>query len=298
MSGVPHNPDGQPLTVEQALININQTADHGFRYYAAWWLGKMRIRRPEAIEALLVALDDETDRSPDGGYPLRRNAARALGKIGQGNNNVVSALINCLRFDDYYVRETAAQSLESLGDATAIDALVALLDGGVDAAVEVPGKPHLVHPYNAILEALGTLGQGKKELEKELAAIVAPFLGHAVPQVQNAAARAMYQITGKAHYAERLVQVLDHDQLQLRRAALIDLGAIGYLAGADAIANTLAENSMKLIALKGVLERQLTVQASQQSAPGEQDSLQNSEQDLGPLSDDSRRVMALMDGLL
>lgn len=288
MSGVPHNPDGQPLTTDQALININQTADSGLRYYAAWWLGKMRIRRPEAIASLLSALEDATDRSPDGGYPLRRNAVRALGKIGQGDAKVVAALINCLSCEDYYVREMAAQSLESLGEPAAVPALVALLDGGVEAAVKVSGKPHLVQPYNAILEALGTLG------DKALAVIVEPFLGHDVPQVRNAAARAMYQITGDAQYAERLVRVLGHDQLQLRRAALMDLGAVGYLAGADAIANTLAENSMKLISLKGVLERQLTVQPGQPCAPAEQ----NSERNLDPVSADSRRVMALMDGLL
>ena len=108
-----------------------------------------------------------------------------------------------------------------------------------------------MQPYNAILEALGTLGNAA------LATIILPFLDHNVPQVRNAAARAMYQITGKAQYAERLVKVLDHDQLQLRRAALMDLGAVGYLDGANAIANTLAENSMKLIALKGVLEHHL-----------------------------------------
>ncbi len=274
MSGVPHNPDGKPLTVDQALININQTADPGLRYYAAWWLGKMRIRQPEAIDALLVALEDKTDRSPDGGYPLMRNVVTALGKIGQGDGRVVPALINCLRCDDYYVREKAAQSLESLGDSVAVPSLVNLLDGGVATAVQVPGKPHLVQPYNAILEALGTLGN------TELTTTIAPFLDHDVPQVRNAAARAMYQITGDPQYAERLVNVLSHDQLQLRRAALMDLGDIGYLAGADAIANTLAENSMKLIALKGVLEHQIKRQPDV------------------PLSDDCRRVMALMDSLL
>ncbi|MEM1255964.1 MAG: HEAT repeat domain-containing protein [Cyanobacteria bacterium P01_H01_bin.21] len=275
MSGIPHNPDGKPLTVEQALININQTADPGLRYYAAWWLGRMRTCQPEAIDALLLALEDKTNRSPDGGYPLRRNAVIALGKIGQGDDRVVPAVIHCLQCDDYYVREKAAQSLESLGDPVAVYPLIALLDGGVAKAVQAPGKPHLIHPYNAILEALGTLG------DKTLANTIAPFLDHNVPQVRNAAARAMYQITGEAQYAERLVDVLSHDQLQLRRAALMDLGAVGYLASADAIANTLAENSMKLIALKGVLEHQLT-----------KDEKGNS------LSAHSRRVMTLMDSLL
>ena len=275
MSGVPHNPDGQPLTVDQALVNINQTTDPGLRYYAAWWLGKMRVCQPEAVAALLLALKDKTDRSPDGGYPLRRNAARALGKVGHGHDDVIPALLVCLDCDDYYVRETAAQALESLGDAAAIPALVAMVRGGVAAAVQVSGKPHLVQPYNAILETLGTLGS------RDLVPVISPFLDHSVPQVNNAAARAMYQITGDAQYAERLVAMLGHAQLQLRRAALMDLGAVGYLAGADAIANTLAENSMKLIALKGVLEHQI-----------------GDGSDAVTLSAESRRVMALMDSLL
>ncbi|MEM7795061.1 MAG: HEAT repeat domain-containing protein [Cyanobacteria bacterium P01_C01_bin.118] len=279
MSGVPHNPDGQPLTVDQALININQTADPGLRYYAAWWLGKMRICQPEAINALLVALGDKTDRSPDGGYPLRRNAVTALGKIGQADARVVPAIIDCLRCDDYYVREKAAQSLEILDNSVAVSPLVELLAGGVEKAVQAPGKPHLVQPYNAILEALGTLG------DRQLADTIAPFLTHDVPQVRNAAARAMYQITGESQYAQRLVKVLRDDQLQLRRAALMDLGAMGYLPGADAIANTLAENSMKLIALKGVLEHQLNQPLDSSTT--------NS-----TLSEESLRVMALMDGLL
>jgi phycocyanobilin lyase alpha subunit len=66
----------------------------------------------------------------------------------------------------------------------------------------------------------------------------------------------------------------------LRRAALADLGAIGYLPAADAIAHTLAENSLKLIALKGILEREV-----QQT-------------ELPLLSDGSTKVMALMDELL
>jgi phycocyanobilin lyase alpha subunit len=38
---------------------------------------------------------------------------------------------------------------------------------------------------------------------------------------------------------------------------LADLGAIGYLPAAEAIAETLAENSLKLISLKGLLEHQV-----------------------------------------
>jgi phycocyanobilin lyase subunit alpha len=52
---------------------------------------------------------------------------------------------------------------------------------------------------------------------------------------------------------DRLLEALLGDDLQLRRAALTDLGEIGYLPAAEPIANTLAENSLKLIVLKGLL---------------------------------------------
>ncbi|NEO27752.1 MAG: HEAT repeat domain-containing protein [Kamptonema sp. SIO4C4] len=264
---------GAGLTLEQALNNLQQTEDTGLRYYAAWWLGKFRINTPEAIDLLLVALEDELDRSPDGGYPLRRNAARALGKLNEPR--VVPALVRCLDSTDYYVREAAAQSLEQLGESSCVPALVQLLAGSVEAAVPVPGKPHLVQPYEAILEALGRLGTQEEILH------IAPFLEHPVQKVQFAAARALYQLTQEPQYGERLVQGLQAEKLPLRRSALIDLGAVGYLPGASAIAKTLAENSLKLISLKGILEDHLSKQ-----------------QDPLTLSSESIEVMQLMDDLL
>ena len=85
--------ESESLTIEQAIANLQGT-DRGSRYYAAWWLGRFRIHEEAAIKALIAALDDEGDRTPDGGYPLRRNAARALGKLG--DTRAIPALINCL----------------------------------------------------------------------------------------------------------------------------------------------------------------------------------------------------------
>ena len=265
-----------PLTVDQALENLRQRQDLGLRYYAAWWLGKFRVRDPEAIEALLEALSDERDRAPDGGYPLRRNAARALGKLG--DRQVVPALLECLVCEDFYVRETAAEALGALADPIAIASLVQLLAGGVEAAKQAPGKPHLVQPYEAILEALGSLQA------TETIPLVRPFLEHPVPRVQYAAARAMYQLTGETTYGEKLVRALQVDELQLRRSALMDLAATDYLPAAESISETLAENSLKLISMKGILENHI-----QREQPAEAVIL---------LSEDTIRVMELMDTLL
>lgn len=269
----PPETGGEPLTTEQAIANLRGD-DTGLRYYAAWWLGRFRVSEPAAIEALLEALEDESDRTEDGGYPLRRNAARALGKLG--NHSAVPALIRCLENSDYYLREAAAQALEMLGDASCIPALLRLLSGGVEAAVPVPGKPHLAQPYDAVLEALGSLDA------TEAIEIIKPFVEHPVKRVQYAAARAMYQLTKDANYGNRLVEALQGKELQLRRSALMDLGAIGYTPAAEAIAETLAENSIKIMALKGILEH----------------TLKTKETEVEKLSDEAIRVMSLMDSLL
>lgn len=265
----------EALTVEQAIANLHHE-DLSLRYYAAWWLGKFasaatEAERTLAVDGLIQALDDESDRTELGGYPLRRNAARALGKLS--DRRAVVGLLRCLDCEDFYVREAAAQSLGLLHDRAAIPKLVRLLDGGVAAAQFVPGRPHLAQPYEAVIEALGMLGA------TEAAELVRPFVEHPIARVQYAATRAMYQLTHEPPFAERLVQALQGGDVQLRRTALSDLGAIGYVPAAEAIVQSATENSFKLLALKGLLASQIR-------------------QDAGPLSQRATQVMSLMDALL
>jgi phycocyanobilin lyase alpha subunit len=260
------------FTVERAIADLLH-GDNSSQYYAAWWLGKFRVNDPSVVDSLIEALRDESDRTEAGGYPLRRNAARALGKLG--DSRAVEPLIECLECPDYYVREAATQALEMLGDGRAIPALITLLAGGVEAAVMVAGKPHLVQPYDAVIEALGTLGA------TEAIAQIQPFLDHPMKRVEYSATRAMYQLTNNSMYGDRLVAGLQGQDLQLRRSVLMDLGAIGYLPSVPVIAKTFAENSLKLIALKGILEHHLD----------------QSENGL-ILSSDCMEVMQVMDGLL
>lgn len=263
------NEAAPPLNLEEAIANLHGQ-DLSLRYYAAWWLGKNRISDPAVVDALIEALDDEADRTELGGYPLRRNAARALGKLA--DVRAVPGLIRCLDCPDFYVREAAAQSLEMLGDTTAVEALMPLLQSGVAAAERVPGRPHLAEPCEAVMEALGTL-QAKSAIP-----LIEPFLEHSTKRVQYAALRAMYQLTGDDRYGQRLVEALQGKDVVLRRVALSDLGAIGYLPALNAIASASTENSFKLIALRGILERQLSLKTE--------------------LSSDAMRVMDLIDTLL
>lgn len=262
---------GESLTLEQALINLVHS-DLSLRYYAAWWLGKFATGEPKVVDALIAALDDEEDRTELGGYPLRRNAARALGKLG--DVRAVPPLVRCLECSDFYVKEAAAQSLGMLGEQSSIPHLMHLLEGGVAAAQLVPGRPHLAQPVEAAMEALEALKA------KEAVSLIQPFLEHPVPKVRHAAARAMYALTQEPSYGERLVRAIATSDLKLRRTLLMDLGASGYLPGAKAIATAAVENSFKMIALKSLLENHLK------------------QLEAISLSTEAKQVMNLMDALL
>jgi len=260
-------------TVESAIARLQRPDDISNRYYAAWWLGQFRVREKAAIDALLAALQDTSDRSPDGGYPLRRNAARALAKLGNCDPRLVPALLENLQCEDYYVRDEAVRALGVMGDRSCIPVLLNLLAGGPEAATLVPGKPHLCQPYEATLKALGQL-QADDALERILA-----FRDHPVEKVQFAVGAAAYRLTADSRYLQPVLQGLEADNLALRRSALLGLGEVGYLAAAEAIFATEAENSLKLIAMKGLLENAL-------------------QQGYQPRSEQSAHLMALMDDML
>ncbi len=279
----PQAPTGEadPTPVFMEMVAQLSQADTSLRYYAAWWLGKFGQQaqvtpelRAKAVTALISALADQADRTELGGYPLRRNAARALGKLG--DVRAVDPLIQSLACDDFYVREAAAQALGQLGDSVAIPPLLQLLDGGVAAAQMVTGRPHLTQPYEAVLESLGQL-QARSAVTQ-----IRPFLDHTIERVKFAAARALCQLSGDTEAAEILIQALGSSDVQLRRSALLDLGATGYLPAAQSIATAAVENSFKLIALRGLVAAALNPQTDP----------------LAELDASVLDVLTLMDGLL
>lgn len=264
----------QQLTVEEAIANLRHS-DTSLRYYAAWWLGKFRVHSPEAVDILIECLTDEADRTELGGYPLRRNAARALGKMG--DPRAVPGLTICLECSDFYVRECAAEALGQLKDNSCVPDLMKLLAGGVSGADQVPGRPHLREPYEAVMAALGNLHATQAQ------ELIEPFLNHSLPKIRYAAARAMYQITGNDSYGKVLVDGLQDQDIKLRRIVLRNLGDIGYQSAAEAIAKAATEGSFKLIALKGLLDHQLDL---------------DDKQGLDELSQGAIDLMTLMDNLL
>ena len=245
--------EGEPISEAEAHRRLRQNDDQSLRYYAAWWLGKMRSQHPDTVPLLLEALQSRQPRQADAGVErnaVARNAARALGKVGDGR--VVPELLAALADEDDGLREAAARALGELGAAAAVVPLCDRLASGLEGAGACQANsPKLQEPCEALIEALGDIGV----VEPSVLATIQPFLEHDRPLIRSAAARALLQLTGEPAWGERLVQLLDHPQLQVRRAALMDLGAVGWRAALEPIRRTHAENSLKLIALRGLVER-------------------------------------------
>jgi len=254
---------GTPLNEAQALDWLRQLEDPGQRYYAAWWLGRMRSDHPEAVPLLIQAL---TDRGPypdpasgiDEPNPVARNAARALGKLA--DSQAVDPLLEALESSDDGLREAAARSLGQLGALKARRPILRrLAPGPLLAGAPRPGSSRLTEPCEALLEALGALGwqeeDGSAITDREpLLKIVRSYGDHERPLIRSAAYRSLLQLTREDCWGEQLVHLLQHNELQVRRAALLDLGVTGWRPAGVAIARTLAENSLKLIALRGLVE--------------------------------------------
>ena len=254
---------GTPLNEAQALDWLRQLEDPGQRYYAAWWLGRMRSNHPEAVPLLIQALTERGPRpDPASGIdepnPVARNAARALGKLA--DSRAVDPLLTALESSDDGLREAAARSLGQLGALKARQAILQrLAPGPLVAGAPRPGTSRLTEPCEALLEALGALGWQNEDGStvtdrKPLLEVVQAYVDHERPLIRSAAYRSLLQLTQEDCWGEQLVNLLLHNELQVRRAALLDLGVTGWRPAGAAVAGTLAENSLKLIALRGLVE--------------------------------------------
>jgi phycocyanobilin lyase alpha subunit len=263
MAGLHHPSDrppgaGEPISEEEALRRLRQREDLSHQSYASWWLGRMRSRHPDTVPLLCRALRQRQPRDPAAGVEhnaVARNAARALGRLQE--QAAVPDLLAALEDEDDGLREAVARALGDLKAPAAVRPLSRrLASGPAGAGAQRQDSPRLQEPCEAMIEALGDIGLLSPPGEDMVVtAVIEPFIGHDRPMVRSAAARAMLQLTGQDRWGELLLELLAHPQLQVRRAALMDLGAVGWRAALEPIRRTLAENSLKLIALRGLVER-------------------------------------------
>jgi len=243
-----------PIDEAEALRRLRATDDPSAQYYAAWWLGRHRSQHPDTLPLLLAAMRQRRARALGDGVEenaVARNATRAVGKLGPSASEAIPVLLELLDDPDYGLREAAARSLGELRAKVALPALVARLRSGPNVAgARASNSANLLEPCEALLEAIGDLGSS----DDEVIEVLESFLAHERPVVQSSACRSLLQLTQEPRWGERLKTLLLHPQLQVRRAALMDIGATGWRPATHAIAATLAENSLKLIALKGLVE--------------------------------------------
>jgi phycocyanobilin lyase alpha subunit len=259
--------NGDPISEEEALRRLRLTDDPSAQYYAAWWLGRNRSGHPDAVPLLQEALRQRRPRDPGAGVEenaVARNAARALGKLGVPARAAIPDLLATLDDDDHGLREAAARALGELRAVEAVEPLRRrLASGPAVAGAQQPGTPRLQEPCEALLEALGDIGVA----QPAVLIVIEPFVGHERPLIRSAACRALLQLTGEPRWGDQLVALLQHQQLQVRRAALMDLGAAGWRQALEPIAATLAENSLKLIALRGLVEQPAADAGQPEAAP-------------------------------
>lgn len=222
----------EPIFSAEVAEVALQSEDNQIRYHAAWWLGKHQVQ--ESCAALCEALFDERYRIPSGGYPLRRQAARALGQLK--NPQAVEALIKACECEDFRLREAAIQALAAIGDERAINPLLNMM------------QSNQKQPYEALIEAFATLKVDSAR------AFIEPYLNDSSERIQCAAARYFYILTQQTTYLERILKYLNHENMYVRWAAVFDLGAIAHRQAVEAILRAKVPNSLKLLNLKRILE--------------------------------------------
>ena len=156
-------------------------------------------------------------------------------------------LLALLHSNDYTVREEVVRTLGAMGSCGAVEGIRALLAGGLEGAgAEQPSSPLLNEPCEALLEALGDIGDGSSSN----LAVIHPFTEHPRPLIRSAACRALLQLTGLDQWGMELKKLLNHPEPLVRRGALLDLGATGWIAGVPSIRTAAVEPSLKLVALR------------------------------------------------
>lgn len=194
----------------QPLIELLRHGDSDGLREAGHALGKMG---KAAADLLLEALRDENGK-------VRREAARALGDIGDGR--ATEALTEVLQDDeDSDVREGAARALGEIGDGRAVQPLIkALRDQGSDVR-------------RGAAEALGNIG------DAQAAQPLIDALRDKDSEVHIAAVEAVGQMGEPA--VELLIQALLDDDNEVRWGAVCALGEIGDARTVDALIEALVD---------------------------------------------------------
>jgi len=175
------------------------------------------------VRGLIKALSYKKDSTEWEDTAVRERAAEALGKIGDAR--AVEPLIATLKDSDVGVRWTAAEALGKLGDARAIEPLIATLHHDNDRM------------HNSAAEALG-------KLVDTLA--VEPLIS-ALKDDDWRVRKAITELLGKigdARTVEPLIAALKDDNWRVRETATVVLGKIGDAHAVEPLVAALRDSEL------------------------------------------------------
>ena len=234
--------EGMPIDEEEALRRLEQRDDPADRYYAAWWLGHERSQHPRTLPLLRAALQEllnAGEQPEEDCRALSLNVLRAMVHLDAGAAK--EEILSCVAHHDSHIREEATRTAASEGFRESVAVICSQL--GADRA----NDDRLVE---AQIEALGELGDASAAVIDTLVR----FSDDPRPLIRSASLRALLQLTEDPQWAREFPSLLQSSSTLVRRGVLLDLGAVGWLPALDWISQSPIENSIKLIALRGLAE--------------------------------------------
>ena len=226
------------INSEQSALAALESNDPSIRYHAAWWLGKNRVKN--SVPALIRCLHDRGEETSTGGFPLRRQAARSLGLIG--DKSCLGELVKTLATsNDIQLHEASIRSLINLGSQKCVEPLINYFNSNI-----------LEKPTEALIEAFTCFQVWSIQDQ------IRPYLLDNSARIQGAASAYFFACTNNKDYLKKILFLLNHDNPFARQAAAFDLARVATLDEGLAIQNATLPNTIKMHAIKEILTRSMT----------------------------------------
>ncbi|BAZ44771.1 PBS lyase HEAT domain protein repeat-containing protein [Chondrocystis sp. NIES-4102] len=226
------------LTEDQAIALLKQPLDTedgtSERYVGAAHL--INFPTPRAIEALIEAIDD---RDPALANRIaRRKAVESLGRLKA--TEALPTLKSCLAEEDPLMVENAVWAI---GEITTEDPNI------IEAIANLLTKPN--QTYRVIIHTLANFHY-QPAIER-----IKPFCDYQDQSIASAAIASVARLTGDYSQMERVVEFLQHSDVNVRRACIQDLIDAEYYPAISAIAIAPISiafrlRGIKILATKGI----------------------------------------------
>ncbi|MEO0837032.1 MAG: HEAT repeat domain-containing protein [Cyanobacteria bacterium J06642_3] len=232
------------LTEEQAIALLKKPLDSedgtSERYVGAAHLINFPTQR--AINALIEAIADHDPALEN--RIARRKAVESLGRLKA--TQAMPTLQSCLADEDPLTVENAVWAIGEIGteDQSILEAIAELLT-----------KPQ--QTYRVIIHTLANFNY-QPAIER-----IQPFTDHEDETIASAAIASLARLTGDNSHMERVVEFLQHDNVNARRACIQDLIDAEYYPAIAAIAKAPISvafrlRGIRLLAAKGLAKNQVS----------------------------------------